>query len=145
MLTDTITIELAGAPMAKERVRVTKTGHAYTPERTVNYEARLAHAAQVVMDGRPLLEGPLSVFVEITMPVAESKPKKWKDAALLGQIRPTKKPDADNYAKVLDALNLIVWADDSQIVDLRVTKFYGSRPSFRATISPIKSHSGAFA
>lgn len=144
-MADTIIIELAGPPMAKERVRVTKTGHAYTPERTLNYEARLAHAAQVVMCDRPLLDGPLSVEVTITMPVAESKPRKWREAALSGALRPVKKPDADNYAKVLDALNLIVWTDDSQIVDLRVTKFYGEKPSFRATIAPINSMEGAFA
>lgn len=131
--------------MAKERVRVTKEGHAYTPQRTVNYEARLAHAAQLVMNGRPLFDGPLSVSVTITMPVAESKPKKWREAALVGKIRPVKKPDADNFAKILDALNLIVWADDSQIVDLRVTKFYGNRPSFKAVVTPIHSYEGAFA
>lgn len=144
-MTNEIIVELAGAPMAKERVRVTKEGHAYTPQRTVNYEARLAHAAQIVMNGRPLLEGPLSVSVVITMPVAESKPKKWKEAALLGKIRPTKKPDSDNFAKCLDAWNLIVWADDSQIVDLRVVKFYGGRPSFKAVVSPIVDYEGAFA
>lgn len=142
---DEIVVELAGPPMAKERVRVTKTGHAYTPERTVNYEARLAHAAQIVMNGRPLLDGPLSAVVTITMPVAESKPKKWREAALVGKIRPVKKPDADNYAKVLDALNLIVWTDDSQIVDLRVVKFYGAKPSFKAVITPLTSYEGAFA
>ena len=142
---DEIVVELAGAPMAKERVRVTKEGHAYTPQRTVNYEARLAHAAQIVMNGRPLLDGPLTVSVTITMPVAESKPKKWREAALVGRIRPVKKPDADNFAKILDALNLIVWADDSQIVDLRVVKFYGTRPSFKAVITPIHSYEGAFA
>lgn len=142
---DEIIVELAGAPMAKERVRVTKDGHAYTPQRTVNYEARLAHAAQIVMNGRPLLDGPLSAVVTITMPIAESKPRKWREAALVGKIRPVKKPDADNYAKVLDALNLIVWSDDSQIVDLRVVKFYGAKPSFKAVIAPLTSYEGAFA
>jgi len=142
---DEIIVELAGPPMAKERVRVTKTGHAYTPERTVNYEARLAHAAQIVMNGRPLLDGPLSAVVTITMPVAESKPKKWREAALVGKIRPVKKPDSDNFAKMLDSLNLIVWTDDSQIVDLRVVKFYGAKPSFKAVIAPLTSYEGAFA
>lgn len=144
-MTDEIIVELAGAPMAKERVRVTNKGHAYTPQRTVNYEARLAHAAQIAMAGRPLLDGPLAVSVTITMPIAESKPKKWREAALVGKIRPVKKPDADNYAKVLDALNLIVWADDSQIVDLRVVKFYGAKPSFKAAISTVNNYEGAFA
>lgn len=144
-MADTIIIELAGPPMAKQRIRATKGGHVYTPERTLNYEARLAHAAQVVMRDRPLLDGPLAVEVTITMPVATSKPRKWRAAALSGALRPVKKPDADNYAKVLDALNLIVWTDDSQIVDLRVVKFYGEKPSFRAAVAPINSMEGAFA
>jgi Holliday junction resolvase RusA-like endonuclease len=144
-MVDEIVVELAGAPMAKERVRVTKVGHAYTPQRTVNYEARLAHAAQIAMAGRPLLDGPLAVVVTITMPIAESKPKKWREAALVGKIRPVKKPDCDNFAKCLDSLNLIVWSDDSQIVDLHVVKFYGAKPSFKAVIAPLVSYEGAFA
>ncbi|MBZ9706116.1 RusA family crossover junction endodeoxyribonuclease [Mesorhizobium sp. ESP7-2] len=143
-MTDSIIVELAGAPMAKERVRVTKTGHAYTPERTVNYEARLAHAAQIVMNGRPLLDGPLEVLVETYMPVPESKPKKWKDAALSGQIRPTKKPDWDNFGKILDSMNLIVWADDAQIVDGRVVKWYSARPRMVVVVRPVKQNEGAF-
>lgn len=35
-MADSLTITLAGPPMGKERVRVTKTGRAYTPERTLN-------------------------------------------------------------------------------------------------------------
>lgn len=124
--------------MAKQRVRVTNAGHAYTPERTVNYEARLAYAAQEVMAGRPLLEGPLDVEVEIRMPIPASRPKKWQTAALAGTERPTKKPDADNFAKVLDALNLIVWADDSQIVDLHVRKIYHAAPAFIARVRELK-------
>lgn len=137
-----ITIELAGPPMGKERVRVTRTGHAYTPERTLNYEARLAHAAQLAMAGRAPMEGPLEVSIEIYMPVPESKPKKWKAAALSGELRPVKKPDADNFAKVLDACNLIVWADDSQIVELHVSKFFSDRPRFVARVSELGKDNG---
>lgn len=139
-----LTVVLAGPPMAKERVRVTREGHAYTPERTLNYEARLAHAAQVEMAGRPLFDGPLKVLVEARMPIPESKPKRWKEAARAGQVRPTKKPDADNFAKILDALNLIVWADDAQIVDLRVVKIFDTRPEFKVTVEPISSPAGVF-
>ena len=138
-----IEIVLAGEPMAKGRVRVTKTGHAYTPERTLNYEARLAAEAQHVMGDRPLLEGPLSVEIEIRMSIPMSKPKKWQEAALRGDIRPTKKPDLDNFAKVADAFNLIVWQDDSQIVDLRVTKHFHDKPAFIARIKPMTDQ-GAF-
>lgn len=138
-----VEIALAGPPMAKQRVRITRSGHAYTPERTVNYEARLAYAAQEAMKGRPLLEGPLRVDVEVRMPIPKSKPKKFKAAALAGAVRPTKKPDADNFAKMLDALNLIVWADDAQIVDLRVSKFFSDAPAFIARVTPLIKE-GAF-
>lgn len=132
--------------MGKERVRVRRaTGHLYTPERTINYEARLAHAAQQAMGDRPLFQGPLIVVVEAFMPVAESKPKKFKTAALNGQIRPTKKPDLDNIAKLLDALNLVAWADDAQIVDLRAVKWYSGLPRLVVTVESINQEEGVFA
>lgn len=146
MTDDTIVIVLAGAPMGKERVRMTRQGHAYTPERTVNYESRLALAAQQVMAGRALLDGPIEVSVEAHMPVAESKPRKWKSAALAGDIRPTKKPDWDNFGKILDALNLVVWVDDSQIVEGRVQKFYSDQPRMEIHVRPLQPQptSGVF-
>lgn len=117
---------------------MTKVGHAYTPERTVNYEGRLAFAAQQVMAGRPLLEGPLEVEIVAYMAIAESKPRKWKEAALSGEIRPTKKPDYDNFAKICDALNLVVWIDDSQVVDGRIRKFYSAIPRMEIRVRPIE-------
>lgn len=138
-----IEITLAGAPMGKERVRFVKaTGRTFTPERTVNYESRLAYAAQQVMGDRPLLGGPLSVDVVAYMPVAESKPRKWKAAALAGEIRPTKKPDWDNFGKILDALNLVVWADDAQIVDGRVQKFYSEAPRMEIRVRQVDQPTG---
>lgn len=124
--------------MGKERVRFSRaTGHAFTPERTVNYESRLALAAQQVMDGRALLEGPLEVDIIAYMPIAVSKPKKFQAAARAGEIRPTKKPDYDNFAKVLDALNLIVWVDDSQVVDGRIRKYYSDSPRMEVRVQPL--------
>lgn len=138
-----IEIVLLGAPMGKERVRFVKaTGRTFTPERTVNYESRLAYAAQQMMNGRPLFDGPLSVDVTAYMPVAESKPKKWKVAALAGEIRPTKKPDWDNFGKILDALNLVVWADDAQIVEGRVQKFYSDQPRMEIRVREIDEPAG---
>lgn len=138
-----IEIILAGAPMGKERVRFVKaTGRTFTPERTVNYESRLAYAAQQAMGDRPLLGGPLSVDVVAFMPIAESKPRKWKAAALAGEIRPTKKPDWDNFGKILDALNLVVWADDAQIVEGRVQKFYSDTPRMEIRVREINQPTG---
>mgnify|MGYP000907452258 CR=1 FL=1 len=133
----TVEIVLAGKPMGKERVRVTHTGHAYTPERTVNYESRLALAAQAAMAGMAPLDGPLVVDICTYMDIPQSKPKKWRAAALAGEIRPTKKPDYDNFAKICDALNLIVWVDDAQVVDGRIRKFYSDRPRMEIVVSTL--------
>lgn len=133
-----IEITLAGAPVGKGRPRFVKaTGRAFTPEKTVRYEDRLMIEAQHVMNGRPLLDGPLRVVVEAYMPIPSSRPKRWQGAARAGQIRPTSKPDWDNFGKILDALNLVVWTDDAQIVDGRVLKFYSDRPRLKVSVEPL--------
>lgn len=135
-----IEIELAGVPVGKGRPRFVKaTGRAFTPEKTVRFEDRLSIAAQIAMAGRAPLDGPLEVEIEIRMPVPLSKPKRWREAALAGTIRPTKKPDWDNFAKTVDALNMIVWVDDAQIVDGRVRKIYHEAPAFVARVRQIGS------
>ena len=56
------------------------------------------------------------------------------------EIKPTKKPDADNIAKaVCDALNGIAYKDDSQVVDLTVRKYYSKFPRVQVFISEAKS------
>ncbi|WP_419958273.1 RusA family crossover junction endodeoxyribonuclease [Psychrobacillus psychrotolerans] len=46
-----------------------------------------------------------------------------------GELRPTTKPDIDNYVKgVRDGLNKVIWQDDSQVVNLTVRKFYSMHP-----------------
>ena len=133
-----IHIVVSGAPMGKERVRFQRaTGRAYTPERTLNYEARMAAAGQAVMAGRPLLDGPVRLDVMAFVSIPQSKPKRWKAAALRGDIRPTSKPDGDNMLKAIsDGLNLVVWTDDSQIVDARVRKFYSDQPRVEIIVQP---------
>lgn len=128
-----------GPPRAKERVRVnTKTGTAFTPVRTVTYEGRLAYAAQEAMAGRPLFEGPLRVEIVIVLPISVSWPAKRRQAALDDREQPTKKPDYDNYAKILDALNGIVWFDDAQIVEGGpIQKFYGAKPMMAVRVSEV--------
>jgi len=121
---------LAGAPRGKERVKHTfgPTGHAYTPEKTVTFESRLAYAAQEAMNGRPLFDGPLHLVLCAYMPIPTSKPNRWKAEAASGLIRPTIKPDFDNIAKCVDALNLVVWVDDKQIVSAVIEKHYSEAP-----------------
>ncbi|MFA5897846.1 MAG: RusA family crossover junction endodeoxyribonuclease [Hyphomicrobium sp.] len=132
-----IEVVLFGAPMGKQRGRTTgNSTRIYTPEKTLRFEAALAHEASIVMRGRPLLDGPLVVDVLAYMPVPISKPKAWREDALAGRIAPTKKPDFDNIAKLVDGLNMVVWVDDAQIVDGRSRKFYSDRPRFVVRVRP---------
>ena len=134
-----IEIVLLGAPRGKERPRTTRDSQRmYTPDKTARYEERLSNMAQQVMGDKPLLEGPLAVELDIRLPITASWPKKRQDAARRGIERPTKKPDWDNFAKILDALNLIVWVDDSQIVDGRVRKSYSDKPGTWITVYPLE-------
>jgi Holliday junction resolvase RusA-like endonuclease len=126
---------LAGKPMAKGRVRFTRTGHAFTPEKTVAYEGQLAFAAQTAMNGTAPTDKALLVDLGIYMPVAASWPKHKVASAIVGSLRPTGRPDLDNFAKMLDALNHIVWIDDSQIVTLIVQKWYSTNPRMMVTVN----------
>lgn len=133
-----IVIELAGTPVGKGRPRfIRRTGHAYTPEKTRNYEGNLRLAAQDVMGGAKPLEGPLAVTVHALFPIPASWSKKKRSAALDGSMWPTSKPDPDNIMKGLDALNEVVFRDDKQIVDARVIKSYSERPALRIEIVEI--------
>jgi Holliday junction resolvase RusA-like endonuclease len=141
-----IEIIVAGSPLGKERVRFVKaTGRAFTPERTVNYESRVALAGSEAMAGRSPMEGPLEVSIAAYVPIAQSWSKKRQAAALAGTERPTKKPDIDNLIKSLaDGLNLVVWIDDSQIVQVTAAKHYSDRPRVEIRVKPI-TEGGIFA
>lgn len=143
-----IKIVLAGEPVGKGRHRsklmskIGDTGKAqtfimnYPAPKTARFEDRLAWAAQVAMVGKKLLEGPLEVALTAYVSIPASKSAKWKAEALAGRILPTKKPDWDNFAKCSDALNKVVWIDDSQVVTAFVCKRYSDQPRMEIIVSP---------
>lgn len=115
---------VAGEPVGKGRPRFTKQGHAYTPDKTRDYEKTVGLCYQVRADGHKFTS-PVRVRIMAYYGVPKSKSKKVAADMLDGYIRPTKKPDIDNIAKaVLDGLNGIAWDDDKQIVELIVCKRY---------------------
>lgn len=127
---DILTIILLGKPRGKQRPRVLRSGIAYTPKETVNYETALRLEAATTMrrEKRKPYHGPLKITVVAFLPIAASWSKKKRAEALANLIRPTCKPDADNILKMLDGLNGIVWRDDSQIVEAHVSKLYSDQP-----------------
>lgn len=140
-----IEIVVLGTPVAKGRPRFAKaTGHAYTPEKTRNFEAALKYAAVQVMGDRPPLDGPLEVEMSVVLPVAKSWPKKRRLQALSNILLPTKKPDFDNYQKIVDALNEVVWIDDGQITDSHFKKRYGDKPGTWIKVKRVNIGEGVF-
>jgi Holliday junction resolvase RusA-like endonuclease len=129
-----IVIELVGKPKGKGRARVTRAGIAFTPAATRSYETALRWAAQVAMQGRKPLTGPLSLNVEAFLPVPRSWSKKKQRMAIAGLVRPTGRPDLDNIIKSTDALNAVVWNDDTQVVDVRASKSYSDKPRLVLTV-----------
>lgn len=75
--------------------------------------------------------GPVRVFLGLYFDV--------KQKSLWGKYKDTR-PDAENYIKLLlDVMtDLGYWKDDSQVVDLRITKSYASDASIFVRVEEIK-------
>jgi Holliday junction resolvase RusA-like endonuclease len=137
-MTGAVTITIGGPPTAKGRPRMTRRGSAFTPAKTRKFEAHGRLAAQMAMDGRPPIALPVRAEITVDLPVPASWSGKRRDAALRGDIRPTSRPDTDNYVKAaLDAINAIAVADDSLVVELAAEKRYAPVPRLTITITPL--------
>lgn len=122
----TIKFTIPGRVGGKGRPRaVVINGNAriLTPAKTRSTEAMVREFAANAMAGNALLEGGLQVFVVIWL----ERPKSWTRRKVAETPFPTGKPDLDNVVKLIgDALNGIVWHDDSQIVDLHVARRFST-------------------
>lgn len=140
-----IDIYLEGEPRgwARPRVRVVKPNSGepfasfFIDAKTRKFEESLKWKAKAAMRSTPPIEGPVRVRVVASMGVPKSWTKAKRAAALAGTVRPTGKPDWDNFAKMLDAFNEIVWGDDAQIVEGSVSKVYSTTPSLRVVVEPL--------
>jgi len=121
-----------GVPVPEGRARFTKTGRAYTPEKTRAFKkhvnlAALSATIEAAMFGP--LSGALRMTLDFTLPIPPSWTKRKQDQASAQLLRPTGKPDCDNLAKaVMDGCNGVMYFDDAQIVALSVRKRYGLVP-----------------
>ena len=130
------TFEIPGVPVAKGRPRMTRSGHAYTPQKTRDYEAwvRLCW----LQTGQPMSLQPLQVKLGFYLPIPKSFRKKQRELALDGILLPAKKPDIDNLVKaILDGLNGLAYQDDKQIVALEAAKGYGAAPLVQVTLREV--------
>lgn len=127
-----IEFTVPGQPVAKGRARACKRGNFiahYTPEKTASYENLVKLYAQKEMGTNPITELPVSMDIEIYLEIPKSFSKKKQIDAQEKRLLPTKKPDCSNVLKSIeDAMNGIVYKDDSQIVVVRISKYYSIRP-----------------
>ena len=125
-----VTFKVDANPVGKQRARYVKRGNfvqAYTPEKTRTYEALIKDAAIEAMGASEPLETPVTLYLYIRVPIPKSHSKKKVEDCLNGLDQPIKKPDASNILKsVEDGMNGIVYKDDSQIINLHVTKVYST-------------------
>lgn len=107
-------IRLKAVP--KGRPRMTRSGHAFTPKKTRDFERALQEELRFKYRGVPV-QGPVRLVVHFTF-----KPPK-KPARSYPSIG-----DLDNTIKaVSDAANQILYQDDSQITELTASKSYGAQ------------------
>ena len=132
-MTQGVVFTIPAAPVAKARPRMARmrngTVRTYTPKKTTEYEKLGRYCAQQAMLNQKPLHGPLLFACKLELPIPKSWSKKKKKQAVEGTLRPVKRPDIDNYVKaLLDSCNDVVFVDDSQVVDMMVSKVYSHQP-----------------
>jgi Holliday junction resolvase RusA-like endonuclease len=129
-----------GAVQQQERPRVARYGKTiklYDPPRSKAYKERLKN--EVVKTPYIYTEKPLKAEILIFVEIPKSYSKKKKESAILGELRPAKKPDLSNYVKLVeDAFNGILYKDDSQIIELTAKKFYSENPRLEFSLQEIE-------
>ena len=122
-----VTFEVEGDPVPKGRPRFARRGQfvqTYTDAKTIDYETHVAMKARQAIGASEPLQGALTVFLYLRYTIPPSYSKKRKEACLNGVEYP-KKIDIDNvYKSITDAMNGIVYTDDSQIVEAHIKKVY---------------------
>lgn len=124
-----LNFEVEGAPVPWARHKGSgKRGH--TAPRQAGYRELVIVRARLAMAGRPIYTGALEIRACFFMPM----PPKWtaieQTEGEAGRRLPTDRPDLDNLLKgVKDALNGVVYVDDSQVVSSHAHKRYSREPA----------------
>lgn len=105
MNNNSVSFFVEGNPVPKQSYRAVKGG-GYTDPRVKNWANTVAHVAKMNMIDKDLFTGNISVELQFFLP--DKRRKDW-----------------DNLAKnVMDALNGIVYRDDSQVTMATIEKAY---------------------
>lgn len=121
-----------GEPVGKGRPRFRSTGRfvqTYTPKKTKDAENEIAKAYKEKYPEGGFGENPCAMKIEAYFPIPVSTKRELAQKMKQGQIRHTKKPDADNVIKIVaDALNGLAYSDDKQLTQITIIKSYSDQP-----------------
>lgn len=147
-----VVFSVPGQPVAKGRARsaaVMRNGKPllvngrpvvkhHTPEKTVVFENLVKMAATQAMAGLPPIQGPVELWLDINLQIPVSWSKKRQRDAAAGLVAATKKPDSSNVQKAVeDGMNGVVYVDDSQIVEIRISKRYSTSPCVQVSVEQL--------
>jgi len=139
-----VELTVQGEPVAQGRPRFSTRGgfaRAYDPAKSRDYKDYVRLAAAQQMGENPPLNGALMLSVRIYRPIPKSFSAKKEALAEAGILRPTTKPDIDNYVKgIKDALKGICWQDDNQVVAYiePFGKYFSARPRIEVTVQTME-------
>ena len=109
-------------PVSKGRPRFFR-GHAYTPQKTQDYEKKIAEYYKSQTDD--FYDGAIKIKLVFNMPIPKTTTKKNRQLIASGMIKCTVHKDVDNMGKaLLDSLNGLAYDDDRLITKLTIIKQY---------------------
>ena len=122
-------------PRGKARPRMSRNGHVYTPKVTRDAENEINQYVNDVLFAHADLDklypndDEFDIEIIFFMPILKKENKSTRFKMDAGYIRYVKKPDLDNMIKLLlDALNGVLWNDDSQVFSIIASKRYSNDP-----------------
>lgn len=138
-MSDTLRFFIPLEPVGQMRMRVGMRGRHASAFKAPKQVAREDELRDLLRLHAP--EFPWSCAMELgvkmMMPIPQSWPKKRKEQARLGLLRPIGKPDISNCIKhIEDVGNGLLWDDDAQIVSYLdgSGKYYSERPGWEVTM-----------
>lgn len=108
---------------------------AFTPKETVSFER------QVGQLGMRHFHAPIEGPVRVTIDAVFEMPASWsgKKRLALDGFPHTQRPDLDNCMKaILDGLNRIAFADDSQVASMLLRKRWGTVARTEVTVEALR-------
>lgn len=122
-------------PVAAARPRVTRWG-TYTPPKYKAFKSKVELQYRMQHHNKQIFERglPLVAHYHFYRSIQKGLSKKEHDRRARHEVRPTVKPDLDNYIKAIQDGLQACWFDDGQVTDYHVSKDYDEHPRVEVKI-----------